>query len=138
MENTSDLLRHHNIKPSFTRVMIYDFLKSNMNHPTVEEIFQALNPVLPTLSKTTVYNTLDLFIEKHLVQALLMQQQKHYDLITHPHAHFKCDLCDAIIDLDVQPPKLDQKTAQDYSVYTAQLVYRGVCKECQKNAPKGA
>ena len=131
METTSELLRHYSIKPSFTRVMIYDYLKNNMNHPTVDDIFQALTPVLPTLSKTTVYNTLDLFIEKHLVQALMMQQQKHYDLITHPHAHFRCDICDEIIDLDVKPPKLDDKFASEYQVFGSQLTYRGVCKNCQ-------
>ncbi len=133
MENTSELLRQHDIKPSFTRVMIFDYLKENLNHPTVDEIFQALQTSLPTLSKTTVYNTLDLFIDKHLVQPLLMNQQKHYDLITDPHAHFKCERCDTIFDLDVKPPKLDKSTAANYHVYGTQLIYRGVCEKCQKH-----
>ena len=134
MENVSELLRQHDIKPSFTRVMIYEYLKNHLDHPTVEDIFSSLQSSLPTLSKTTVYNTLNLFIDKHLVQPLVMNQQKHYDLITDPHAHFKCERCDTIYDLDIKPPKLNHELAENYHVYGTQLIYRGVCIKCQKHA----
>ena len=128
---TTDLLKSHDIKPSYTRVMIYDYLKENMTHPTVDEIYQSLLTTLPTLSKTTVYNTLDLFIEHHLVNVLIMEQQKHYDLATTPHAHFKCKSCGALIDIEVEPPKLKNED-NSYTIHHVELTYHGLCEKCLK------
>ena len=41
-----------------------------MGHPTVDEIYQALVDHIPTLSKTTVYNTLRLLMEHGVVRML--------------------------------------------------------------------
>lgn len=41
----------------------YGYLLKNHTHPTVDEVYVALCKVIPTLSKTTVYNTLRLFSE---------------------------------------------------------------------------
>ena len=57
-------LSAHNIKPSLQRLAIYSYLLEKKNHPTVDMIYSDLHPSMPTLSKTTVYNTLKLFIEK--------------------------------------------------------------------------
>ena len=132
MENYGETLRQYDIKPSYTRLMIYRYLKDNLTHPTVEDIYQALSHDLPTLSKTTVYNTLNLFMEKQLVKELVMEEQKHYDLMTQPHAHFQCERCHVIYDIDVKPPRMDSKYALQFEVHDTQLTYRGICKRCQK------
>ncbi|MFU8786187.1 MAG: Fur family transcriptional regulator [Candidatus Izemoplasmataceae bacterium] len=131
---TAELLMQLDIKPSYTRMMIFEYLKDNMTHPTVDEIYQSLVQELPTLSKTTVYNTLKLFMEKHLVQELVMEQQKHYDLISTPHAHFQCERCDTIFDIDMVPPYIDKKYQGQFKVSDTQLTYRGICEKCQKTA----
>ena len=53
-------LQNHNIKPSVQRIAIMNYLIEHRTHPTVDEIYTALSPSIPTLSKTTVYNTLKL------------------------------------------------------------------------------
>ena len=61
-------LLSHKIKPSMQRIAIMDYLFEHKVHPTVDKIFNDLYPQIPTLSKTTVYNTLKLFAyqgEKH-------------------------------------------------------------------------
>ena len=57
-------LKDHDIKPSYQRMKIFQYLLDNHVHPTVDTIYKALCPEIPTLSKTTVYNTLNLFVEK--------------------------------------------------------------------------
>ena len=64
VENVGEYLKENGIKPSYQRMKIYEFLLQNRIHPTVDTIYRALNKEIPTLSKTTVYNTLNLFIEK--------------------------------------------------------------------------
>ena len=63
-ESIKAYLEDFHIKPSLQRIMIYKFLSEKKSHPTVEEIYTNLCPDLITLSKTTVYNTLHLFVEK--------------------------------------------------------------------------
>ena len=62
--NTADYLLSHGIKPSVHRVAVMNFLLNNRIHPTVDTIYAALAPSIRTLSKTTVYNSLKLFVEK--------------------------------------------------------------------------
>lgn len=62
--DTSNYLKEHGIKPSYQRMKVFQYLVDNHNHPTVDMIYKALCPEIPTLSKTTVYNTLNLFVEK--------------------------------------------------------------------------
>ena len=56
------LIAHH-ITPSQPRVAILKYLIENQWHPTVDQIFISLRPAIPSLSKATVYNTLNAFIE---------------------------------------------------------------------------
>lgn len=129
--DTASLLKQVDIKPSFTRMMIYEYLKTNMNHPTVDDIYQDLMVKLPTLSKTTVYNTLKLLMDKHLVNELIMEQQKHYDLVSTPHAHFQCEACNTIYDIDMIPPSINPIYHSQFKVHYAQLTYKGLCEHCK-------
>ena len=64
--NFNDLsteLKKRKIHPSYQRLRILDYLYKNQYHPTAEQIFKDLQREIPTLSKTTIYNTLNLFLE---------------------------------------------------------------------------
>ena len=61
--NVYEYLLSYNIKPSVQRIAIMDYLLKHHTHPCIDEIYLALCKDIPTLSKTTVYNTLKLFIE---------------------------------------------------------------------------
>jgi hypothetical protein len=50
---------------------ILEYLRSVCTHPTVDEVYVKLHPGLPTLSRTTVYNTLKLLAEKGIDTVLL-------------------------------------------------------------------
>ena len=79
------------IRPSVQRTAVMEYLMNHKTHPTVDEIYLALSPGIPTLSKTTVYNTLNLFIEKGAVQMLTIDEKNaRYDADTSKHAHFYC------------------------------------------------
>ena len=61
------------IRPSIQRVAIMKYLLSHHTHPTVEEVFVALKKQLPTVSRTTVYNTLRMLSEHGAARTLLLQ-----------------------------------------------------------------
>ena len=95
---THRYLLSYSIKPSMQRTAVMDFLLNNRIHPTIDDIYSQLSPNMPTLSKTTVYNTLNLFLEKGAVQVLNIDDKNaRYDVDTSAHAHFICKKCGAAL-----------------------------------------
>ena len=68
-------LLDHNIKPSMQRIAIMQYLMEHPIHPSADDIYTALSPSMPTLSKTTVYNTLKLFSEQGAAQMLTIDEK---------------------------------------------------------------
>lgn len=119
-KNYQTVLKDAGIRPSIQRIAIYSYLCEHHTHPDVEEIFAELSPLYPTLSKTTIYNTLQLFTENHLIQAIKIDNDKiRYDAEMSDHLHFKCDKCGNIFDI------------YEGSNITA------LFKECEKQLPEG-
>mgnify|MGYP003291483758 FL=1 len=97
---TYDYLLSFNVKPSVQRLAIMDYLLTHRTHPSIEEIYLALCDDIPTLSKTTVYNTLKLFVEHGAAQMLTIDERNVcYDGDISLHAHFLCKHCNKIFDL---------------------------------------
>ena len=130
--NIREFLEAKGIQPSFHRIKIYEYLLSKRNHPSVDEIYQELYNQIPTLSKTTIYNTLNLFAEKGLVTVLTIDgKETRYDAITESHAHFKCILCGRVYDVDVESDIFKIDNVDGHEVQEAHLYFKGVCKNCQ-------
>lgn len=128
-----DFLKSKGIKPSYQRMKIYEYLLNNKTHPTVDIIYKALAPEIPTLSKTTVYNTLNLFIENGIVNIIVIEENEtRYDVDTTIHAHFKCDNCGKIYDLDLDPSLLGVSVLDNFQITEQHIYFKGVCKECKK------
>ena len=95
-------LLEYNIKPSMQRIAIMEYLMEHRTHPSADEIYTALSPSMPTLSKTTVYNTLKLFAEQGAALMLTIDERNaNFDADTSPHAHFICKRCGNIYDLEL-------------------------------------
>lgn len=73
--NVYEYLLSYNIKPSVQRIAIMDYLLKHHTHPCIDEIYLALCKDIPTLSKTTVYNTLKLFIEHGAARMLTIDER---------------------------------------------------------------
>lgn len=135
IENIGDFLKSNNIKPSYQRIKIYEYLTGTTAHPTVDTIYRALLPEIPTLSKTTVYNTLNLFVENRIALLITIEENEaRYDADTSVHGHFKCDNCGDVLDFrtdlnDLAITELEGCTVTDKHIY-----FRGTCNKCiQKN-----
>ena len=89
--NVYEYLLSYEIKPSVQRIAIMDYLLKHNTHPCIDEIYMALHDDIPTLSKTTVYNTLKLFIEHGAAKMLTIDERNAcFDGDTSAHAHFQC------------------------------------------------
>ena len=125
------LLKEAGIKPSVQRIMILDYLVKNHNHPTVDMIYQALFKEVPTLSKTTVYNTLDLFTGHNLVQKIFIEENEiRYDIDTAVHGHFKCLNCGSVIDFNIDRIDSEIDQQNENKIIAREVYYRGICHKC--------
>ena len=123
------------IKPTYQRIKILEYLEQNKNHATVDMIYAALCDKVPTLSKTTVYNTLDVFNKKGLVDVLTITgSESRYDYNTTPHHHFLCKQCGRIMDVNIICPYLEKMSMDGHKVEEVQSYFKGICKDCLKNA----
>jgi Fur family transcriptional regulator, iron response regulator len=83
------LLRKHRINPTRQRVEIARALFSRPGHWPADAIFVQVNELQPATSKATVYNTLNLFVERGLIREVIARPNKvFYDANTSPHHHF--------------------------------------------------
>ncbi len=133
IEKMRFLLESKSVKPSYQRLKILEYLLKNREHPSVDDIFQALNEEIPTLSKTTVYNTLNLFSEKGIAISLtIVNNELRYDLVMEPHAHFQCRECKKVFDIPLVNDLFLTHSIMEHRVEEIQVTFKGVCKNCLK------
>lgn len=134
LKSCSSMLKEYGIKPSFQRVKIMEFLQNNNIHPTVNEIYDALIDEIPSLSKTTVYNTLNLMKEHSLVNMLTIDDaETRYDLNSSAHGHFFCTHCKKITDIELNLSNVVSKDIDDHYIDSIEVKVSGICPACRKN-----
>ncbi len=133
-------LLEKSIRPSVQRLSVYQYLLDNPTHPTVDTVFTALSPTIPTLSKTTVYNTLKLLVENNLVQTITIEDDElRYDANMEDHIHFKCEKCGSINDFfsplaHNTTELIKNQLSSEFSPRKIHIFVWGLCKKCNKDS----
>jgi len=138
MKPSFEDLRHElkikNINLSHQRLKVLEYLTQNRCHPTVEQIFTTLQKDIPTLSKTTVYNTLRALVETGLVRVITIEDNEtRYDIATENHGHFKCESCGTIFDFPVDLDFLVPGDLSKFKINDKNVYFKGMCPRCQLN-----
>lgn len=122
------------IRPSVQRLAIFEYVKKSCQHPTAEVVYEALRYELGSLSLTTVYNTLKLFVDAGLISMLTIDDTfRCFDGNRSCHAHFRCNVCGKIVDLPMKKDLFSLVEGLDgYEITDAQLYLKGVCPDCLK------
>lgn len=134
--NVYEYLLSYNIKPSVQRIAIMDYLLKHHTHPCIDEIYLALHKDIPTLSKTTVYNTLKLFVEQGAAKMLTIDERNVcFDGDISAHAHFQCKCCGKIYDMPMHTINDEIKMMEDKGFVVDEIhsYYKGICSDCKKS-----
>ena len=129
-----DNLIKHEVKPSVQRMAIMDYMLTHFTHPSVDDIYNALSPKFPTLSRTTVYNTLKLFVEHGAVKMLTIDERNAcFDSDTTLHAHFLCKKCGKIYDMPLHGESrlLEGALVDGCEITEIHQYFKGICKDCK-------
>jgi Fur family peroxide stress response transcriptional regulator len=129
------LLIEKQIKPSHQRIKVLEYLVNQQTHPNVDQIFNDLHEEIPTLSKSTVYNTLNAFVEANLVRALpIDENEARYDFMTENHGHIRCESCGTIYNFEVDIDHLPTIGLDGFVIKEKSIFFRGVCPNCLNKA----
>ncbi len=132
----TESLRNNGYKATPQRISVARCVLTSNEHPTAETIFNQVQREHPTISLSTVYNTLHVLQELDLLQELGFNDiGVRFDPNTKPHINLVCRRCGRIIDVD--EPLIDEaldhvdrklgfkRSGQRIDVY-------GYCKRCAK------
>jgi Fur family transcriptional regulator, peroxide stress response regulator len=139
INNLKEILVNNGISPSFHRLKIYEYLMSNRTHPSADMIYADIIKYIPTLSKTTIYNTLKTFVEKGIVNSITIENTEvRYDADVSFHGHFKCQTCQCLYDIGfdhlLHEKKLGvQRKIDGHEIIEKHVYFKGVCKKCLQN-----
>ena len=134
MDKYVRILKEHGLKVTPQRLEILKYLDTHRNHPAADTIYSELKKSNPSLSKTTVYNTLQHLGEHGLVIALTISgSELMYDSVINPHHHFLCKACGNIIDIDIECPNARKIEAGGHRIDEVHGYFKGVCASCLKN-----
>jgi len=122
------------LRPTPQRVAVYTYLcdpKNKNNHPSAETVYNALTDEYPTLSRTTVYQTLETLCACDLVTKLVIDEgEMRFDAEMLRHGHFKCTLCGNIYNFYYPEVTDFPQPPEGFSIKKSYLYYKGTCRKC--------
>ncbi|MBI3724653.1 transcriptional repressor [bacterium] len=121
------VLRGLGIQPTIQRVIIACYVLSTDEHPSAEQVFAKVKGRVPVLSRATVYNTLNTFVEKGLLRELVLAEGNVvFDPNVGKHHHFIDDDSGRIHDVPWDAVKVANIDGlSDFEVRDYQVVMRG-------------
>lgn len=133
--NLEDLLKElkrKKIRLSHQRLKVLEYLTLNQCHPTVDQIYNNLHMEVPTLSKTTVYNTLNSLTEAGLVRIINIEDNEtRYDIRIDDHGHFKCESCKKIYDFNIDINAFETNDLKNFAINDKNVYFKGICPNCK-------
>ena len=135
-------LRARGLRVTGPRLAILAHLRSDLSHPSPEAVHAALQPRHPSLSLSTVYQTLEAFLQAGLCRRVTTGSNRlRVDGTTDDHDHAVCRSCGAVMDLartpafrPPRPPALPRGT----ELIGFRIEYEVVCARCGRNVASGA
>jgi Fur family transcriptional regulator, iron response regulator len=121
------LLKRHHVQVTPQRMFIAEAALWSKTHPTADEIWTTVKRKHPTVSRATVYNTLNLLVDKHLLQThMLADGITVFDPKTMLHHHFIDEETGEVHDIPWEAIQVRGKdTLPGFDVREFQVVMRG-------------
>jgi Fur family iron response transcriptional regulator len=125
-----ETLRENGIQPSAQRVAVAEYVLNTTEHPSADLVWKRVRDRVPYISRATVYNSLNLFVEKGILRALnIAEESVVFDPMLATHHHFIDEETGTIHDVpweSVQVCKMER--LRGYVIHDYQVVMRGVRK----------
>jgi Fur family transcriptional regulator, iron response regulator len=125
--NVVETLTEHGIQPSAHRVAVAQYVLTTHDHPSADRVWDRVRDRFPMISRATVYNTLNLFVEKGLLRELhLAEDSVVFDPKLERHHHLIDDETGQIHDIAWNKVEIKNiKSISNYDINEYQVVMHG-------------
>jgi len=123
----TSFLKRHGINPSAHRVAVAQYVLHTEDHPSADEVWTRVRKRFPQVSRATVYNTLNLFVETGLLRQFVLNGGRVvFDPRTDAHHHFIDEDSGKIHDVPWDAVKVSNlSNLEGFDVREYQVVMRG-------------
>jgi Fur family transcriptional regulator, iron response regulator len=120
-------LAEHGIRPSAHRLAVADYVLNAYDHPSADKVWREVAARFPAISRATVYNTLNLFVEKGLLRALHLDPESVvFDPKLETHHHFIDEETGTIHDVPWDQVQVcNIENLPDYKINEYMVIMRG-------------
>ncbi len=117
------------------RNLVLSAVRALPQHPTAEEIYQAILIDYPAISRATVYRNLNLLAQNSEIRRVQVADgADRFDYDCRPHYHIRCRRCGRVFDRQIPyQPQLSGSLSDDgFVVESHDIVFAGICPACNK------
>jgi Fur family peroxide stress response transcriptional regulator len=126
-------LREKGYKLTSQRLEIIRLLARDTSHPGARDILQKVRKIVPRISLSTVYYTLDMMKNEGLIRELeYYDMDNRYDVNVSDHINLVCIQCkkitDFMSDLSSFPKAVEKESG--FKPENMRFEYYGICRDC--------
>ncbi len=127
------MLREVGLVPTIQRLAVLHTLTNSKLHPTADQVLSVVRKRFPSISRATVYNTLDALTRAGMALRLNVDPAvARYDADLGPHAHFRCRVCRKVYDIVVKERKPIDISTDGHLVESVHTYAYGICTSCRE------
>jgi Fur family peroxide stress response transcriptional regulator len=128
-------LRDKGYKLTPQRREIIRLLSLSKTHPGAMEILRDVRKIVPRISMSTVYYTLDMLKREGLIRELeYYDMDNRYEINVSDHINLVCTKCRQITDFTGDVPSFSKEVEKETGFKSASMrfEYYGICRNCAK------
>jgi len=127
MNRAIELLERCSLTPTPQRIAVVKTVMNAHRHLSADAVFKRAKRMCHSVSRATVYNTLNLLVEKRVLKAqVLLEETIVFDTNTRPHHHFVDEETGEIIDIPWEHLSVrGQEKLKSLVIRDFQVVIRG-------------
>lgn len=120
-------LKKAGLRPTVQRIGIARYVLFEANHPTVDEVRSWAENHFPTISRATIYNTLNSLVEAGLLREFRFPHLNKtiFDHNTTDHYHFLDEDSDRIMDIEKDLIEIQPKLSKQFKIQSIDVLFRG-------------
>ncbi len=127
--------RRRGLAVTIQRRAVYAQLLEQRDHPTADQVYEALSVRLPGLSRTTVYRVLETLVTQGFARKVHHAGAvARFDPVTDRHHHLVCDACGRLADLEdalVPTIRVPETRGTGFRIRDYSISFTGLCKDCR-------
>ncbi len=139
LQQLEALCRQKGVPCTVQRRAVLEAVLASDEHPTAEQVIEAVRLRVPDVSRTTVYRILDMLSAWGLIRRIHHPGSAgRFDGKIHRHHHLICIRCGKVWDLEdsrLDRLRLPESQVRGFEIQDFSVHISGLCAECRRQPP---